>query len=371
MKVSGTKIFALTYGLLLTGLTAYVLLDSFVIPHRYAEVESREEPVVIAEENTAVTEVTEDEAPAAEVVEKDKSVAKDDAGTAESVKSRARKGSGEKRKERAAAESDLAAEDTDRAASGESEKTESADTEKTASAHYEEAGTEISLNEYRVNDTDVYVADIKLQSAESLKTAFAGDCYGRNVTAKTSRIAEDNGAVLAINGDFYGSRESGYVIREGVLYRDRAAEGNEDLVIMKDGSFRIINESEVGAQELLDMGAWNVFSFGPALVSEGEIAVSEGEEVGKAMQSNPRTAIGIIDELHYVFVVADGRTTESEGLTLSELAKFMKELGVQTAYNLDGGGSSTMVYQGQLINNPTTGGKKIGERSVSDIVYIR
>ena len=88
------------------------------------------------------------------------------------------------------------------------------------------------------------------------------------------------------------------------------------------------------------------------------------------MASNPRTAIGVIDANHYVFVVSDGRTDESEGLSLSELAAFLQSLGVKTAYNLDGGGSSTLWYQGSVINNPTTSGNTIKERSVSDIVYI-
>lgn len=88
------------------------------------------------------------------------------------------------------------------------------------------------------------------------------------------------------------------------------------------------------------------------------------------MASNPRTAIGIIDNLHYVFVVSDGRTEESEGLSLLELAEFMDGLGVETAYNLDGGGSSTMYFNGEVMNTPTTNGRSIKERSVSDIVYI-
>ena len=87
------------------------------------------------------------------------------------------------------------------------------------------------------------------------------------------------------------------------------------------------------------------------------------------MASNPRTAIGIIDENHYVFVVSDGRTSESEGLSLYELATFMKKLNVETLYNLDGGGSSTMYFNGNIINNPTTSGR-ISERKVSDIVYV-
>ena len=89
------------------------------------------------------------------------------------------------------------------------------------------------------------------------------------------------------------------------------------------------------------------------------------------MASNPRTAIGIVTENHYVFVVSDGRTSESKGLSLYQLANFMKEkLNVETAYNLDGGGSSTMYFNGEIVNNPTTNGNRISERSVSDIVYI-
>ena len=132
----------------------------------------------------------------------------------------------------------------------------------------------------------------------------------------------------------------------------------------------MIDEDDVTAEELLEKGAQQVLSFGPALVEDGQVSVSENEEVGKAMASNPRTAIGIIDDCHYVFVVSDGRTSESEGLTLSQMAEFMQGLGVTTAYNLDGGGSSTMYFNGQVVNKPTTNGRSISERSVSDIVSI-
>lgn len=227
----------------------------------------------------------------------------------------------------------------------------------------------ITITTYRENDTNIYVADVILSDSSWLKTAFANNTYGKNIKSTTSEIASENNAILAINGDFYGSRNTGFVVRNGVIYRDSSS-GGEALVIYADGSFEIVNEDEVTAQELIENGAIHVLSFGPALVDNGEIAVSEGDEVGKAKASNPRTAIGIIDENHYIFVVSDGRTTESEGLSLLELAEFCKSLGAETVYNLDGGGSSTMVYNGDVINNPTTGGNNIKEREVSDIVYI-
>lgn len=235
---------------------------------------------------------------------------------------------------------------------------------------YSDENIQITLTEYQKYDTSIYVADIVLSSPEYLQTAFAQNAYGRNVTEKTSEIAEEAGAILAINGDYYGAQEDGYVLRNGVLYRNTAASGQADLVIYKDGSFAVINETDVTAEELLADGAQQVLSFGPALIEDGSVAVSEEDEVGKAQASNPRTAVGVIDDLHYLFVVSDGRTAESAGLSLLQLAEFMKDLDVTTAYNLDGGGSSTLYFNGEVINNPTTNGRSIAERSVSDIVYI-
>lgn len=235
---------------------------------------------------------------------------------------------------------------------------------------YSDDNINITITEYREYNTSIYVADIVLSSPEYLRSAFAQNAYGRNVTQTTSQIAQSVNAILAINGDFYGTQESGYVLRNGVLYRSTAETDQVDLVIYKDGNFEIIREDEVTAEELLANGAQQILSFGPALILDGSISVSSDDEVGKAMASNPRTAIGIIDDLHYVFVVSDGRTEESAGLSLSQLATFMKDLGIVTAYNLDGGGSSTMYFNGEVINQPTTNGKSIKERNVSDIVYI-
>ena len=235
---------------------------------------------------------------------------------------------------------------------------------------YSDENITITIDEYRKYSTTIYVADIKLTDATYLKTAFAKNSYGKNVTEKTSTIAANNNAILAINGDYYGVQEKGYVLKNGIIYRNIAAANQEDLLIYEDGSFEVITEKQYSLDDLLSSGVYNVLSFGPSLLQNNQIQVTESTEVGKAMASNPRTAIGIIDDLHYVFVVSDGRTTESEGLSLYELAQFMQSLDVDIAYNLDGGGSSTMYFNGKVINNPTTNGKSIKERSVSDIVYI-
>ncbi len=236
--------------------------------------------------------------------------------------------------------------------------------------NYSDNDFEITVKEYTVNDTKVYVADVTVNSAETIKTAFANDTYGKNVTDTTSSIASSHDAILAINGDYYGAQESGYVIRNGIVYRSES-DGEDVLCLYADGSMKVVDPSTVTAEELVSEGVWQAFSFGPCLVEDKKISVSENDEVGKAMASNPRTAIGMTDAGHYLFVVSDGRSDESEGLSLYELADFMKSLGANTAYNLDGGGSSTMYFNGEVINNPTTTGNSSKERSVSDIVYIK
>ena len=237
---------------------------------------------------------------------------------------------------------------------------------------YSDGNISVNLTEKTVNDTQIYVADVTLSSADYLKTALAQNSYGTNVTAKTSVTAAENNAILAVNGDYYGANSSGYVIRNGVVYRDSVREdaSNGDLAIYKDGSFKIIYENQISADQLVQDGVVNLLAFGPSLVENGEISVGINTEVGQAMASNPRTAIGIIDENHYIIVVSDGRTSESKGLSLYQMAEVMKSYRVKTAYNLDGGGSSTLYFNGQVINKPTTGGSKISERAVSDIVYI-
>ena len=236
---------------------------------------------------------------------------------------------------------------------------------------YEDDSKAISIETYERNSTQIHVATVTIKGDASIKTALADETYGRNVKAKTSTTAQSVNAVLAVNGDYYGARDAGYVIRNGQLLRSDSQDANqEDLVVYRDGSFEIIREGDITAHELLNKGASQVLSFGPALIENSQVAVDSADEVGKAMASNPRTAIGIIDDKHYVLVVSDGRTDESKGLSLKELADFMNELKVTTAYNLDGGGSSTMYFNGQIINKPTTNGHNIEEREVSDIVYL-
>lgn len=159
-----------------------------------------------------------------------------------------------------------------------------------------------------------YVADVVLGESADLRSAFAKDQFGENITETTSAIASDNGAIFAINGDYYGFRDTGIVIRNGVVYRDEPA--REGLVFFEDGSVEIYDETTTSADELLAEGAWNTLSFGPAIVSDGavidgidEVEIDTNFGNHSIQGEQPRTAVGVIDENHLVFVVVDGRDT--------------------------------------------------------------
>jgi exopolysaccharide biosynthesis protein len=179
--------------------------------------------------------------------------------------------------------------------------------------------------------------------------------------------------VLAINGDYYGFRDTGIVIRNGVVFRDSGA--RQGLAFYTDGSARIYDETTTTADELVAAGAWNTLSFGPGLVENGAVidgidSVEIDTNFGNhSVQGNqPRTGIGLIGKNHLALVVVDGRSEGySRGVSMSEFARIFVGLGAQVAYNLDGGGSSTMVFDGKLVNNPLGRGK---ERGTSDIIYI-
>jgi len=234
---------------------------------------------------------------------------------------------------------------------------------------YQDEHISIQIDTVDENGVVYYVVDIQLNSVEALKTAFANNAFGKNITQTTSEMAVANNAILAINGDYYGFRDAGLIIRNGVLFRDLARSAPDDtaLLIGLDGGFSLIKENTADGNALIAQGILHSFSFGPVLVENGEVQACSTSFVSS--KANPRTAIGMIEPLHYLIVVVDGRTSESSGMTLKQLAQVFVDRGAQIAYNLDGGGSSTLWFNGKIINNPTDG-RSAGERKVSDIIYI-
>lgn len=250
-------------------------------------------------------------------------------------------------------------------------------TAQTTDSSYTSDGATINISSVATGSGDstvtYYVADVVLTDATVLQSAFANNSFGENITETTSDTAADHNAVFAINGDYYGFRDTGIVIRNGVVYRDEGA--RQGLAFYRDGTAEVYDETTTTAAQLVADGVWNTLSFGPAVLQDGDVVdgiedIEVDTNVGNhsIQGEQPRTAVGILGTNHLVFVVVDGRSPGySAGVTMTGLAGIMQDLGATTAYNLDGGGSSTMYFNGGLVNNPLGQTK---ERGTSDILYI-
>ena len=245
-------------------------------------------------------------------------------------------------------------------------------------AHYSYADDRLWINVQRQVITEpklvtYFVCDVQTTDPNSLKSAVAYD--ERHTRKSTSEIAERENAVLAINGDGYGFRGPGIVVRSGQVRRAKPVVGFHLLMLDIRGDLSVAAQfdkklnPEALVNEMLAAGVREVWSFGPELVRDGEPASFRGFDALSRRESSraPRTAIGQIGPLHYVVVVVDGRRPEySNGISLPDLQQIFVDLGAKTAFNLDGGGSTTLYFLGELINTPSDR----RERNVSDILYF-
>jgi len=228
-------------------------------------------------------------------------------------------------------------------------------------------------HEFSKHDLRYFVVNIFVDDPAQMQTAFAGEAYSKRSVEATSDIAARHDAVLAINGDYYNYKDDyGMIIRNGVLYR-AAGSTRDHLLVYADGTFEGLPAADYvkgEGQKYIDAGVVQSFAFGPLLVSGGEATQLPEKYIISTNDDarEPRTAIGQVDRNHYVVVVADGRRSgwSEKGMTLQELQQVFIEQGCRIAYNLDGGGSSTLVLDGKKINQ-SSGSR---ERDVSDIVYF-
>ncbi len=213
-----------------------------------------------------------------------------------------------------------------------------------------------------------FVADIYLQDLTSLRTAAATDFNHFGKTAHVDKLAEQEGAILAVNGDFFGfdGKARSFVLRNGELYHRKSWKLHDVCLIRYDGSMEVI-PSETFDPNADYSDVWQGWQFGPYLIMPDGSPRTEFP-IYKIRVANPRTVLGYYEPGHYCIVLVDGRQagSYSAGLTLDDLAKLMVELGCKQAFNLDGGLSSQLYWNGGIFNK-TLENKR---RSQSDIIYI-
>ena len=235
----------------------------------------------------------------------------------------------------------------------------------------------INITSQSYAGSNCHIADIYLRSTDSFKYAFAQDGKDPNpyaeglVTGLQENIitmCERKNAILAINGDFMGGRQYGYVIRDS--YPWRTEPWGDVAALYKDGVVETFSKNEFDVYAAFNRGIKHSFAFGPALVRNG--AVQSGFTAKHLTGKEPRSGFGYYEPGHYCFVAVDGRDMGgSAGMTAEEFAQYFGTLGCNQAFNLDGGKTSQLVFMGNVVNYPDGyNGNASSLRGMSDIYYI-
>ena len=227
---------------------------------------------------------------------------------------------------------------------------------------YMDGDVNLTVTTYSENGVTYRVANFYVRSITSFRTGMAREEFTTGVSDSVLNMAEKYDALLAISGDYFGIRQRGVVIRNGEIYRK--AKAHQVCVLYYNGTMETYSYSAFDVDKAIAGGAWQAWDFGPALLDKSGKAIEEFD-TGIAGE-NPRVGIGYFEPGHYCFVAVDGRQTASRGMTLREMALLFEDLGCRCAYNLDGGHSAVMVYDGEVISSPS----KPGGRDISDIVYL-
>lgn len=237
---------------------------------------------------------------------------------------------------------------------------------------YEDDTTLVTVWREKLGGQVYNFADITIAHPSQLRRHLAGGEYCED-RIYPQNMAIDMNAVLAISGDFYNYRSGGVVVHCGKLCRNAPDEAmKEVLFVTTDGDF-IIESCGAGfdAERYLEENdIMFSLSFGPAVINNGHLITekeaSDYPGEGWVAGMSPRTVVGQLGKLHYLFCTVDGRQKHSVGAGVHTIAEVMSERGCTVAYNLDGGNTATMVFGGEVFNKVAWG----GQRHISDIIYI-
>ena len=215
----------------------------------------------------------------------------------------------------------------------------------------------VKINEFYVNGTRFYVADIYVRDISCFRTGLSKNKYGRNITENILKVAEREQSIVAINGDFYGIREGGVCVRNGELYFSGDVV-REICVLYWDGSISCFAPEDFNCEQEVANGAYQIWNFGPALLDTEGNARPDFEEIYHDIYGNqPRSALGYYEPGHYCFITADGRNDDSRGMTLDQMGFVAQALGCTQCYNMDGGQTAQMAFHTTMVNIPAYDGR--------------
>ncbi len=207
-----------------------------------------------------------------------------------------------------------------------------------------------------------YITDIYIRNIQCLRTA-AAKTFHSYARSTVDEMAKREGAIAAISGDMFNAHKHQLVIRNGTVYDTKLYSNWELCFLYLDGTMETMTVDEFKPSTMRD-DVWQAWEFGPSLLDADGHAL-EKFPTSNVKTQNPRCVIGYYEPGHYCFVTVDGRQQHSRGLEMHELAQLMESLGCKLAFNLDGGESASLYWNGKIFSKPSKGG-----RVMSDIVYI-
>lgn len=253
---------------------------------------------------------------------------------------------------------------------------------------YEDETISVKIEHREMDDgTKMHVAYIKIADASQLRTGVANpEKIASNKTKTVSTMAKKFNAVIAINGDNYADKpdKTTFEYRMTQKVRSKGNKQKDILIIDDQGDFHLYVRSQGletgkkknGKNVWMKAEEWeaatgrklvNAFTFGPALVRDGELLELNPDYGYNPGGREPRAAIGQTGPLSYVMVIIEAKDRSGKsGFSQGKLAEFMYELGCVQAFNLDGGNSAEMVCGEQVIKGMPNG----DERTLSDIIYF-
>lgn len=233
---------------------------------------------------------------------------------------------------------------------------------------YKDESLHIRIETGRIHETEYWIARVSLRDPSQLRTISANG-YQSQRTISSLAMATRAKAVLATNSDYFSFFDDGFLIRQGSLYRNLPNAKRDVLLIDKKGDFHILLKADaVSVAPYLTGDIANSFNFGPALVIDGQVVTKFVDENNAALQGRQRMCLAQVQKgkLEYLCIACAGPKKENSGMTLEQFAAFVHSLGVDNAYNMDGGNSTQLIFRNDYVN-------KIHQstmRPLSDIIYF-
>ncbi len=237
----------------------------------------------------------------------------------------------------------------------------------TGQTAYSDPTITVTITKGRYSDCDWWAADIVIASPTQLRTVSAGG-FNTSMTMTGSYLAKSVNAVLAVDGDYYFYTGKGYILRQGTLYKNILDGTTDVLLIDEAGDFHVISRAKQGevSDTINGKRVINAMYFGPALVIDGmPVHGVSGSNMAED-KGRQRMCIAQVGPLHYKCICCAGPARGSAGMSLQVFTYFVADMGVKTAYNLDGGDSTMLIFNGEKINDVNNA----SSRKISDIIYF-